>query len=209
MFTGIIEKTGKVLALVQGEKSAHLTLETHWDDLALGESVAVNGTCLTVESEEGSNTGLARFDLSGETLQRTQLGELDVGSLVNLERSLRADTRLSGHWVQGHVDGIGRFLKATPEGEGFTLDFEIPSTLRRYCVEKGSIAIQGISLTIGSLEDQSSGSARIRVHVIPVTWKLTNLSSLSSNDAVNIEVDVLAKYVERFMNQGLDPRPSH
>ena len=137
--------------------------------------------------------------MSEETQRRTQLGQLAVGSIVNLERALTLQTRLSGHWVQGHVDGLGKFLKATPEGTGFRADFEIPEALARYCVEKGSIALDGVSLTIGFLEDLAPGKgSRISVFLIPFTWTHTRLSTTQPGESINVEVDILAKYAERL-----------
>jgi riboflavin synthase len=200
MFTGIIEKTAPVASVERTGEVFKLHVSTGFSDLAPGESVAVNGVCLTVE--EIASGGGARFDISEETRRRTQLGELKPGSLVNLERALTLQTRLSGHWVQGHVDGLGRFLEASPEANGYRADFEIPAALSRYCVEKGSIALDGVSLTIGELEDlQGEHGSRVRVFLIPFTWKHTRLSTLRPGDAVNVEVDVLAKYAERLLSR--------
>jgi len=161
------------------------------EGLRVGESVAVNGVCLTVTEVEREGF---RAQLSAETLRRTTFGQLRAGRLVNLERALRPSARLGGHIVQGHVDGIGRFLDRRPEGESWIFRFAFPTDLRRYLVVKGSIAVDGISLTIAGLSE-----TWFEVAIIPHTWRMTNLRELRPGDGVNLEVDVLAKYVERMM----------
>jgi riboflavin synthase len=191
LFTGIVQKVGHVI----GAKQDNLVIDSGFTGIALGESIAVNGVCLTVT--EFTAKGEVFFSVSPETFARTNLGELAASrdSRVNLERALRADERLSGHLVQGHVDGVGIVseVSATPNGEYHILAFEIPSELARYCVEKGSICINGVSLTLNSV----NGSTVV-VMLIPHTWDHTNLSNLKTGDRVNIEVDVLAKYVEKL-----------
>jgi riboflavin synthase len=188
MFTGIIEKQGRVRR--PGER---LLVETDYADLALGESVAVNGCCLTVVEDDG---GVALFHLSPETLERTNLGALTEGGTVNLERALQAGARLSGHIVQGHVDGLARLTRVTDEGDCHEIELSLPPSLGRYCVEKGSIALSGVSLTINRVTRQPDGSATISLMIIPHTWTHTTLSSMRIGDQANVEVDILAKYVE-------------
>lgn len=193
MFTGIIQEVGRVIeAKPQGAEGSgaglRVRIESRFDDLKLGESVAVNGVCLTV-AELPSPTH-ADFYLSSETLARSNLGALAAGSKINLERALLASDRLSGHIVQGHVDGVGQVHAITPSGESHELEFTIPRQLGRYLVEKGSITVNGVSLTINRL-----GENRFAVMLIPHTWTHTNLSDLKIGAPVNVEVDVLAKYV--------------
>ena len=159
----------------------------------LGDSISVNGCCLTVVEFT-----VAHFaaDLSGETLRRTNFGEKKPGHLVNLERPLAAGARLGGHFMQGHVDGIGRVTRLVPEGDNWWLSVSVPENLRRYVAEKGSIAIDGISLTVARWHD---GIADIAI--IPFTYAHTNVHAMSPNDAVNVEVDILAKYVESLLHQ--------
>jgi riboflavin synthase len=197
MFTGIIEATGKIESLVRTEKGGMLRVslagaESIGSSLRLGDSVAVNGCCLTVV-EFGSDYLSA--DLSGETLRRTAFGEKKPGAIVNLERPLTAAARLGGHFVQGHVEGVGRVRGLAPEGENWWFRVKVPEPLRRYVVEKGSIAIDGISLTVAKWHE---GVADIAV--IPFTYAHTNVAELAEGDAVNLECDILAKYVESLMN---------
>lgn len=203
MFSGIVEKLGKVeeVTILGGALSCWVA--TGFEDLVLGESVAVNGVCLTVaELEKGSH---ARFFASAETLTRTGLGAMSSGSRVNLERAVSLNTRLSGHLVQGHVDGLAKLLAVSPEAGAVKLRFEVPPNLARYCVEKGSITLDGISLTINSVTDASDGSATIAITIIPHTWEHTNLSTVTIGGSVNVEVDVIAKYVERLCQPLLKP----
>ncbi|AZV39091.1 riboflavin synthase [Komagataeibacter xylinus] len=199
MFSGIIEHQGQVSAARRLDRDLDITVETGITDLALGESIAVNGVCLTVTSFDAQGT--ATFFISSETLDRTALGRIDTGHTVNLERAVTPATRLSGHIVQGHVDGTGRLLAVRAEGEGRHITFAIPARLRRYLVEKGSITIDGISLTLNAVgapgeEGCDADTFRIALMIIPHTWEHTTLGGLKPGDAVNIEVDVIAKYVE-------------
>ncbi len=220
MFTGIIEKTGTLLSVDTTAMSPRgHTLGLRWtllvpfEDLTLGESVAVNGVCLTVTSiAPTSGAGAVAggfevtFDLGPDTLRDTALGALTPGSKVHLERALQASTRLSGHYVQGHVDGVALCLQnlqldhpdvpGTSAGRKLTL--RLPAGLARYVVAKGSISVDGVSLTIQALRDQPDGSSEIDLMIIPHTSALTRLGDLSAGDSVNIEVDILAKYVERL-----------
>jgi riboflavin synthase len=191
MFTGLIEALGTVRALEQrGEGAARLMLETSLaSELLLGESLAVNGCCLTVTSTEN---GVVSFDLLGETLARTNLGVLRPGSRVNLERALRADGRFGGHFVQGHIDTTAEVLVAQHKGADLHLVIGLPPGSARYFVEKGSIAVNGVSLTVAALESDAFG-----LWIIPHTIQETNLGDLKVHDHVNLEYDMLAKYAER------------
>ncbi len=193
MFSGIIARTVKVRTAEATGGSLVAVIPTGWTDLELGESIAVNGVCLTVT--EMDEVGTARFFLSPETLDRSNLGKLVTGSVVNLERSVALADRLSGHMVQGHVDGRATLVAVTPDSDARRLEFDIPASVARYCVEKGSISLNGISLTINTI-DQAPGGARIGITIIPHTWDHTNLSALAIGDEINVEVDVIAKYVE-------------
>jgi riboflavin synthase len=206
MFTGIIQAVGTIQAIhdVSGEaKRLEISLPfTDADALASGESIAVNGACLTIASPpqdlKGSSTDAAEFFVSRETLAKTNLGALRVGTRVNLERSVTLATRLSGHLVQGHVDAVGRLASVTLQAETRFARFEIPSRLARYCVEKGSIALNGVSLTINALHHTTAASdfSAVEIALIPHTWEHTQFRDIQPGDPVNVEVDVLAKYVE-------------
>ena len=195
MFSGIIERLSKVRQTAQQDSTLILTLETGYTDLELGESIAVNGVCLTVV--EYDSQGVAKFFVSAETIARSNLGALTAGVFVNLERSVRLETRLSGHLVQGHVDGKARLQNVSPLGGAYLLELTLPRAVAKYCVEKGSIALNGISLTLNAVED-SADQTLIRITIIPHTWEHTNLQHLSIGSDVNVEVDVMAKYVERL-----------
>ncbi|HUO33605.1 MAG TPA: riboflavin synthase [Candidatus Acidoferrum sp.] len=206
MFTGITEQTGRIDAFEHGPQGGRLRIglgnaPSVALDAKLGDSIMVNGCCLTAVE-----LGTAHFsaDLSGETLRRTSFGEKKAGDLANLERPLAAGARLGGHFVQGHVDGVGRVVRLTPEGENWWLSVRVPGTLRRYVVEKGSIAIDGISLTVARWQ---AGVADIAI--IPFTYSHTNVHAMIPNDAVNIEVDILAKYVESLLEGKSAPAVSH
>jgi riboflavin synthase len=196
MFTGIIDSTGRVEKADLADGRLMLQLATRFTDLILGESVAINGTCLTVV--EFDDSGLALFYVSAETLDRTNLGRLRAGGKVNLERAVSLSTRLSGHMVQGHVDGMAQMLTITPDAGAFKIALSLPAGLGRYCVEKGSITLDGISLTLNRVEDQPDGSCHIHLTIIPHTWEVTNLHERGTGDVLNVESDVIAKYVERL-----------
>jgi riboflavin synthase len=195
MFTGIIEGQGTVagLRVAEDDRGAALQVDAPWLDgrLAVGDSVAVNGCCLTV-----TRAGSAGFaaDLVAETLRRTALGRLRPGDPVNLERPLAADGRLGGHVVQGHVDGLGRVLAREQVGEGAELRVGIDQELARYVVVKGSIAVDGVSLTVAGV-----GDGWFSVALVPHTLAVTTLGGREPGDLVQLEVDVLAKYVERLL----------
>ncbi|WP_424982655.1 riboflavin synthase [Maritalea sp. S77] len=195
MFSGIIDRLGKIKALRDEDGARIFEINTSYDDLALGESVAVNGVCLTVVTFDA--TGVAEFYVSPESLDRTSIGALQVGDLVNLERAVALETKLSGHLVQGHVDGIATLSSIEEKAGAHLIELELPQSLGRYCVEKGSISLDGISLTINTLEDHADG-ARIGLTIIPHTWTHTNLQSRQVGDQIHVENDVIAKYVERL-----------
>ncbi|MFT8364468.1 MAG: riboflavin synthase [Gluconobacter cerinus] len=201
MFSGIIERLGTVKAVSLRDKAMDLTVETGFPDLELGESIAVNGVCLTVETFDAA--GVATFHLSGETLSRTPLEQLKAGSRVNLERAVAANTRLSGHIVQGHVDNVATFASVEKSGDSYALRIFVPQALRQYVVEKGSITFDGISLTVNELHDDvvrgNQSGFEVGLTIIPHTWDHTNLSSLTVGTRMNVEVDVLSKYVENLL----------
>lgn len=201
LFTGIIEETGRVESIQRASHGATVAIISQRiaPSLTSGDSVAANGVCLTVIRSSGVSFSC---QLSSETLARTSFGQLREGMLVNLERPLAVGSRLGGHFVQGHVDGIGTLAEVTPSGEGSVIQIEFSRELERYLVYKGSIAVDGISLTIASLETSSFTAA-----VIAHTLQATNLRSLRVGDVVNLEVDVLGKYVERFLQLGLLQKP--
>lgn len=193
MFTGIVEETGVVVKIESGPTSTELTIRTGTIGRSLhtSDSLAVNGVCLTVVTKRGRQV---RFDVLNETLRRSNFGELTTGSLVNLERPLAASGRLDGHFVQGHVDGTGIVRRFEAVGKDFVLEVTPPRQLLRYIVEKGSIAIDGISLTVAAV-----GRNWVRVWIIPHTRAITNLRTRRAGEKVNLEVDILAKYVERAL----------
>jgi riboflavin synthase len=190
MFTGIVEARGHVRSA-----NGRLRVEAGAvaDDLAVGDSIAVNGVCLTV-AERGEE-GLT-FDLAAETLERTTLGALAAGDPVNLERPVTLLTRLGGHLVQGHVDGVGTVREIEILEEGVTMRVSLPETLGPYLVEKGSIAVDGVSLTVASLDDDT-----FTIALVPHTLAATTLGTIQTGDRVNLEVDVLAKYVESLLGR--------
>lgn len=197
MFSGIVEAVGEVRRAEAEEGALRLTLATGFEGLALGESVAVNGVCLTVVALGPG--GRADFFVSAETLTRSNLGELRVADIANLERAARLSDRLSGHLVQGHVDGQARLVSARAANGAWLLRLSLPSELWRYCVEKGSIALDGVSLTLNAVEAPGpDGRFEIGLTLIPHTWTHTTFHRRAAGAAVNVEVDVLAKYVERL-----------
>jgi riboflavin synthase len=185
MFTGLVREVGKVVSFEEGRLRVESTIAA-----SVGDSVAIDGVCLTVV--DGDRATLA-FDAVPETLARTTLGALGPGEPVNLEPALRAGEALGGHYVQGHVDGVGRVRSVDDEGEGKRVWFDAPPELLRYCVEKGSVTVDGVSLTVAGLD--GGGFA---VALVPHTLEATTLGAAVAGDAVNLEADVLAKYVERL-----------
>jgi riboflavin synthase len=202
MFTGIIEETGTVQHLSLASQGATLTISGARliPCMKLGDSVAVNGVCLTVTE---CDSGMFSCDLSAETLERTTLRGLSLGFPVNLERPLAVGDRLGGHFVMGHVDAVGRLISRKPSGQGSIMAFGYPPDLERYLVYKGSVAVDGISLTVASL-----GQNCFSVAIIPHTLEMTNLRDLKPGSSVNLEVDLLGKYLERFFQLGLTGKPS-
>ena len=194
MFTGLIEETGRVVWLRRSsEKGVQLQLAAAdlGKSVRTGESVAVNGCCLTVASHRQE---FVTFDLLQETLDRTNLRLLRPETLVNLERALPADGRLGGHFVQGHVDAAARVISFEPNGDDYRLELEMPDDFARYIAFKGSIAINGISLTVAEVMERS-----FAVWIIPHTRKVTNLRTLQADEVANLEFDIIAKYVERML----------
>ena len=196
MFTGIIEETGTVESIHPGDKSIRLTLTLRktGGGLKVGDSLAVNGCCLTVvELTTKGRAKTAQFDLLKETWNLTNLQHCRAGSLVNLERSLEAGGRLGGHFVTGHIDGMGKITTWEKTGDDHQLQIAAPENVMRYVIHKGSIAVDGISLTVAAVEKES-----FTIWIIPHTFESTALSERAVSDAVNLEADMLGKYVERF-----------
>ena len=192
MFTGLIEAIGEVVDLAPIDGGTRLRLRADLSsELALGESVAVDGVCLTVTSMDAH---AFTADMGPETLRVTALGSLRPGGRVNLERAMRADGRLGGHLVQGHVDGVARLEAVRPDGEAHWLSLTIPDRLAPLVVLKGSIAVSGISLTVAGLK-----GGRMEIMIVPFTWGHTNLADLKPGDLVNLEADVIGKYVARAL----------
>ena len=193
MFTGIVRELGRVVSAEANAGSLAFVVEAPETagGLAVGDSLSVNGVCLTAASVNGVQVSMHAVP---ETLARSTLGELAAGDAVNLEPALRAGDPLGGHYVQGHVDGVGRVQSVEAEGEGLRVFVEAPDDVLRYCVEKGSIAVDGVSLTIAELAADS-----FAVALVPHTLEATTLSALAPGREVNLEVDVLAKYVERLI----------
>ena len=199
MFTGIVEETGTVERIKPAAKSIELTVRANvcGRGLKVGASLAVNGCCLTVVklAARGKHK-LAQFDLLNETWRRTNLQFANPGSLVNLERPLRADGNLGGHFVTGHIDGIGRITRWERMGQDHVLDVAASAEVMRYVVFKGSIAVDGISLTVAGVSKKT-----FRIWIIPHTYEVTALRERKVGDAVNLEADLLGKYVEKFLTQ--------
>ena len=192
MFTGLVEGTGRVVSFEEGGMARlEVVARCIAAGIQVGDSVSVNGTCLTVNEREAE---ALVFRAMPETLRRTALGGLRVGSLVNLERAMKADARFGGHIVQRHVDGVGEVVGVTPEGDAELWEFEAPKSVLRYLVEKGSVCVDGISLTVVSVV-----GGTFTVSILPQTKAVTNLKGMAPGDRVNLEADVIAKYVERLL----------
>jgi riboflavin synthase len=205
MFTGIVEHLGKIESLDRTPQGGRLRVNCAGApeiaaSLKIADSIAVNGCCLTVVE---ISEGIFDADLSVETLRRTSLDELKPGQPVNLERPLAANARLGGHFVQGHVDGIGRVTRLDPEGENWWLSVRVPEEIARYIAMKGSIAIDGISLTVAGWRE-----GIVDIALIPFTYSHTNVHGMISGAAVNVECDILAKYVERMLEARQELAPS-
>ncbi|SDJ79861.1 riboflavin synthase alpha chain [Halovenus aranensis] len=192
MFTGIVEETGTVQSVEEDDDGLRVRLGTTFDGLSRGQSISVSGACLTVEA---FGDGWFEVFLATETVERTYLGGLAAGDEVNLERALPADGRFDGHFVQGHVDGTGTVEAVERLGDDWRFSFSLPEELARYVVEKGSIAIDGISLTVAAFDGET-----VDIAIIPETYELTTLSEKSVGDPIHLEVDVVAKYVERLVD---------
>jgi riboflavin synthase len=199
MFTGLISELGSVLSVTRGASSAVFTIAAPKSvtGLAIGDSIAVNGVCLSATSITANSF---TADVMVQTLNLTSLSELEVGSPVNLELAAQLDMRMGGHIVQGHVDGVAEVVALTPGEKWAQLDITVPKELMKYVVAQGSITLDGVSLTVGSLDDASNV---VSLWLIPETLANTNLSAKSAGAKVNVEVDILAKYVERLLKKGV------
>jgi riboflavin synthase len=195
MFTGLVEASGVLVERAPRGPGARLVLraELGGEPLATGESIAIDGACLSVTEKE-ARAGTFAVDATAETLARTTLGSLPLGARVNLERSLRLSDRLGGHLVTGHVDGVGSLATRQPVGDALALTFALPPELAPFVAQKGSIALNGVSMTVNGVR-----AAEVDVMVIPITREETNLGALAPGDRVNIEVDLVARYVARWM----------
>ena len=192
MFTGIIEETGKIQSVTSNNISVEADIVLK--DTKIGDSIAVNGVCLTVTKKENK---IFTADISTETYRVTNLKNLKTGNLVNLERAMPVNGRFGGHIVSGHIDGIGKIVKINKENEFHNIEIELSPENSKYTVKKGSITINGISLTIAEINNN-----RIKIAVIPHTFNNTNLHELQNGSIVNIETDILAKYIEKFLSTG-------
>ena len=199
MFTGLISELGSVLSVTRGASSAVFTIAAPKSvtGLAIGDSISVNGVCLTATSITANSF---TADVMVQTLNLTSLSELEVGSPVNLELAAQLDMRMGGHIVQGHVDGVAEVVALTPGEKWAQLDITVPKELMKYVVAQGSISLDGVSLTVGSLDDASNV---VSLWLIPETLANTNLSAKRAGSKVNVEVDILAKYVERLLKKGV------
>jgi riboflavin synthase len=202
VFTGIVEELGTLVVREDGADSAVLRIRARraLEGTALGDSIAVNGVCLTVtgvEPDGADGAGVWSTDVMAETLRRSSLGAVVAGDPVNLERAVTPQTRLGGHIVQGHVDGVGTVLSRTPGDDWEVVRIAVPAGLARYVVEKGSITVDGVSLTVSALADEPE--PWFEVSLIPTTLRETTLGTRAPGDPVNLEVDVIAKYVERLL----------
>jgi riboflavin synthase len=193
MFTGLIQNVGRIKSLLKSGGSGALVIEAQgWDrPLGVGESIAVQGVCLTVTAINGDEL---TFDVLGETFRCTNLGDKGAGDLVNLERALRQGDPLGGHMVQGHVDGVGQVQEILPIDRDHRVEIHCAPEILKYVVFKGSVAVDGISLTIAAVDDKG-----FTVHIIPHTWEVTTFGRMAVGDAVNLEADPLAKYVEKAL----------
>jgi riboflavin synthase len=202
VFTGIVEEVGTLLVREDQSDAARLLIRgrTVLDGVALGDSIAVNGVCLTVTDVQPDGDDFVwGTDVMAETLTRSSLGALGPGDPVNLERAVTPHTRLGGHMVQGHVDGVGSIVSRTPGEHWEVVRIAVPAALARYVVEKGSIAVDGVSLTVSAVSPASDPEPWFEVSLIPTTLRETTLGGRTPGDPVNLEVDVIAKYVERLL----------
>ena len=203
MFTGLVETKGTIDALETNPNADDSRLWVNLGaldtgDITDGESIAINGVCLTVSDRRTETPGVFGFDVMGETLSRSNLGSLSAGDEVNLERAMQGHSRFGGHIVQGHVDGMGELLQRTTHPKWEVLRFSLPTDLARYVVEKGSIAVSGTSLTVSGVSAPSDAEPWFEVSLIPVTLRDTTLGELTTGSTVNLEVDIIGKYLERL-----------
>lgn len=198
MFTGLVTELGKVTEISRGETSAIFTISApaSTSELSVGDSIAVNGVCLTATSIVGE---AFTADVMVQTLNLTSLSQVEAGTPVNLELAAQMDMRMGGHIVQGHVDGVATVVQSAPGEKWVQFDIAVPELLMKYVVAQGSITVDGVSLTVGALDDAKNV---VTLWLIPETLAKTNLSTKKSGDLVNIEVDILAKYVERLISKG-------
>jgi riboflavin synthase len=198
MFTGLIGELGKVVDIERGNESAIFTIQAPLliSQIKVGDSISVNGVCLTATSVKESSFSA---DVMIQTLKITSLAKLEIGSPVNLELAAQIDARMGGHIVQGHIDGVAHVVGLTPGDKWARFEITVPQDLGKYIVNQGSIALDGISLTVGEIND---GNNQVTVWLIPETLERTNLSTKKAGDLINVEVDVLAKYVERLISRG-------
>lgn len=196
MFTGIIEEMGLVTEIVRSQTAARMTVQAKlvMEDIAVGASIAINGTCVTALNLSPSTFS---FDISPETARLTNIGHLNAGDRVNLERPMRLSDRLSGHMVSGHIEGMGRICEKKAEENALIISIEIPAHLLKYCIPKGSIALDGVSMTINGLDERG-----ITISVIPHTAMLTTLGHKGVGDILNLESDLIGRYVERLLESG-------
>ena len=199
MFTGLVTELGKVVDIKRGESSAIFTISAPAStaELSVGDSIAVNGVCLTATS---ITDGAFTADVMVQTLNLTSLAQVEVGAPVNLELAAQMDMRMGGHIVQGHVDGVATVVQSAPGEKWVQFDIAVPEALMKYVVAQGSLTVDGVSLTVGALDDAKNV---VTLWLIPETLAKTNLSTKQSGDLVNIEVDILAKYVERLITKGV------
>lgn len=193
MFTGLVEETGKVTEIEQEGEGKRVTVEANEavEDISVGDSISVSGACLTVEEFQDNEI---IFFLAEETLEKTWFSEIGVGDELNLERSLKAEDRMGGHQVQGHIEAVGKVLEVEELEEGWNMTFELSESIRNYVVEKGFIAVEGISLTTTEVTEDN-----FSITVIPETWNVTNLSEKNEGDPVNLESDPIGRYVEKMV----------
>jgi riboflavin synthase len=204
MFTGIIVEVGTVLAIAdQGDARVTIATRRNQHSIAIGASIACSGVCLTVVDKgtgAGGQSGWFAVDVSGETIRRTVPAQWQVGAALNLEPALKVGDELGGHIVTGHVDGVGEVASITPEGGSRRIEFLAPAELAPYIAAKGSITVDGVSLTVNSVSDEADGRARFAINIIPHTAEVTTLGTLVPGSAVNLEIDVLARYLMRMQS---------
>ncbi len=195
MFTGIVTALGQIEKVDAGRSDVRYSISTPWDmsTFAMGSSIACSGCCLTVVEKEGSSFSV---DVSRETLSKTNLEKWDVGSRINLEQSLKLNDELGGHIVSGHIDGLAVIESIVPEGGSFRLRLRVPSDLQKFIAPKGSVALDGVSLTVNEVEEDIFG-----INIIPHTWEVTTFGQARVGDAMNMEIDVLARYVARILGK--------